>query len=176
MLFMHDMRVFRAIHAVDTRLFHRVFRTPRYPALPGVARIVSRSADGWLYPCLVPIIWWFGPGQPQSLLLGALLGFSAERALYYLLKLSFKRRRPPNSLVGVHPFILAPDEFSLPSGHTSAAFFVATFLCLGISPVFLPLYGWAAMVGVSRVILGVHFPTDILAGSLIGTTLAVAVT
>ena len=60
---------------------------------------------------------------------------------------------------------------SFPSGHTSAAFSVATSLTI-VKPkwyVYVPAFTWASLVGYSRMYLGVHYPTDILAGAIIGS-------
>lgn len=77
------------------------------------------------------------------------------------------------------PFVTYPDitkksgagSPSFPSGHTSSAFATATSLSL-VYPewyVIVPSYGWAATVGYSRMHLGVHYPSDVLAGAAIGT-------
>lgn len=76
------------------------------------------------------------------------------------------------------PFITYPDitkkskagSPSFPSGHTSSAFATATSLSLIYSKwyVIVPSYGWAATVGYSRMHLGVHYPSDVLAGAVIG--------
>ena len=52
---------------------------------------------------------------------------------------------------------------------------MVTLLCAFNGPALLPLYAWACAVGASRVLLGVHFPTDILVGALLGTSLGFAV-
>lgn len=86
-----------------------------------------------------------------------------------ILKYSIGRERP---------FITYPDIVkksdagspSFPSGHTSSAFATATSLSL-LYPewyVIVPTYGWAATVGYSRMHLGVHYPSDVLAGAVIG--------
>ena len=60
---------------------------------------------------------------------------------------------------------------SFPSGHTSSAFTTATSLSLAYPEwyVIVPAYSWAATVGYSRMHLGVHYPSDVLAGALIGS-------
>lgn len=165
----------RHIQDFDTRTFLSVLNTRRQPRLARTALIVSATADGWLYFLLFPLVILLKPAEARLLISLALLAFALERALYYSLKRTFRRRRPPAAISGFKAVITAADEFSLPSGHTSAAFLFTTFLCYGLGFMFLPLYLWACAVGASRVILGVHFPTDIVMGALIGTGIALAV-
>lgn len=76
------------------------------------------------------------------------------------------------------PYVTYPDimayetetDFSFPSGHTSLAFATATALSLKYPKwyVIVPSYFWACSVGYSRMNLGVHYPSDVLAGSILG--------
>ncbi|MEO6304381.1 MAG: phosphatase PAP2 family protein, partial [Bacteroidia bacterium] len=65
----------------------------------------------------------------------------------------------------------AGGSFSFPSGHTNAAFCTATSLSLTFQKwyVIVPSYAWACAVGYSRMHLGVHYPTDVLGGIIVGT-------
>jgi undecaprenyl-diphosphatase len=107
----------------------------------------------------------------RRLLVCMAVALLVERPLYFVLKNACKRDRPQAAL-NIKSFIVPADRFSFPSGHTSAAFLMAT-LWGWYLPALLPaLFIWAAMVGMARVILGVHFPTDTLIGALMGACCA----
>ena len=96
------------------------------------------------------------------------MAFLIERFIYFVVKNSLKRNRPEAALKNFRSIITPSDQFSFPSGHTSAAFMMATLLSFHFPSLLIPLYCWATLVGCSRVVLGVHFPTDILVGSILG--------
>lgn len=85
-------------------------------------------------------------------------------------KYSVKRTRPydkyPNDFIARDH----PGTFSFPSGHTTAAFASATALSLTYKKwqVAVPAYAYASIVGYSRMRLGVHYPSDVLGGMVIG--------
>ncbi len=86
------------------------------------------------------------------------------------LKYTINRERPYEK----YPLLIYPYEIengkSLPSGHTSTAFSLATSLTIQYKKwyVVVPAYVWASSVGYSRLYLGEHYPTDVLAGAAIG--------
>jgi membrane-associated phospholipid phosphatase len=88
----------------------------------------------------------------------------------HLLKYSINRPRPyliyPSDILKKSD----GDSGSFPSGHTSAAFATATSLSLNFPKwyVIVPSYLWAGTVGYSRMYLGMHYPSDVLAGALLG--------
>lgn len=161
------------IHRWDVSTFHRIMSSRRHPPMVKTARLISKSADGWAYPLIPFIIWLLGYPDAARFAWLVALAFGVERAIYLVAKRAFKRRRPANVVPGYRSHIIASDEFSFPSGHTSAAFLAVSLLALSYGPSFSPLYFWAAGVAASRVILGVHFPTDIAVGSLMGSGIAV---
>lgn len=84
------------------------------------------------------------------------------------LKLAFRRERPYVTHTDVRTPNGTESSFSLPSSHASLAFAGATILSDAYPRWTWPAYGWATLVAVSRVYNGVHYPTDILAGALVG--------
>jgi len=130
--------------------------------------IVSRSGNGMLYPLVLAAILYGAPAQGRMLLAAALVGFAIELPAYKILKSLVKRRRPFEALPGIHSAVVPSDRFSLPSGHTAAAFVMATLLAYIFPPVAIAVYVWASLVGFSRIYLGVHYPSDVLAGIALG--------
>ena len=121
---------------------------------------------------LPSLIWLLDRNNGPILFATTALAFTIERPLYWLLKNTLQRRRPPEAIPTFTSVIAASDRFSFPSGHTAAAFVLAGNTCLHYGATGAPLFVWASAVGLSRVILGVHFPTDIIAGMVLGTSIA----
>jgi undecaprenyl-diphosphatase len=86
------------------------------------------------------------------------------------LKITFNRNRPYIDYPDLIYKKASPKGASFPSGHTSTAFANATSLSLAFPKwyVIVPSYGYAAAMAYSRMYLGVHYPSDVLAGIVIG--------
>lgn len=160
------------LHQLDVVIFYWTMKRKRLQLLARLSRAVSRTADGFGYPLLALGLYLCSADSGAAFAAAMILAFALERPLYYVLKNGLKRDRPASALPDYQSFIIPSDQFSFPSGHTSGAFLTATLLCLyfpAVAPVALL---WAVLVGASRVTLGVHFPTDTLAGAAMGSTLA----
>ena len=130
---------------------------------------LSKSGDGGLYILICLAVWWLSNNEQHQLLpVTILIGFAIERPIYLLAKNRFARIRPCDCLV-TNAFIVPSDKFSLPSGHSAAAFLVAIILSHFFPEYALLLFSWATGVAMSRVVLGVHFPADIIIGATIGS-------
>jgi undecaprenyl-diphosphatase len=85
------------------------------------------------------------------------------------------RPRPFVSHPQIHLFLAHAPDPGFPSDHATAAFAIAVVLLLRLGRGTLPVLLAAAAVAVSRVLVGVHYPGDVLAGALLGTAAAVLV-
>ena len=158
----------------DVLFFTSLFSKRELPALTRFMRIVSASGDGYLYPLVTAGLFLFVPDKAMTLVLTVLTAFALELPIYHIVKQKVRRDRPFKSLNGIQNKVIPSDQFSFPSGHTAAACIMAAVLSSFFPAAALPVYLWASCVGLSRVYLGVHYPSDILAGVVMGSACAIA--
>lgn len=167
------MTVLNDMYQYDLRILRWCVKSRDYRKFINGVRAISRTGDGYMQ-VIVPIIISLIAHSTDFLML-ALLAFSIERPIYFVLKHTLKRRRPPEIVPDFSCLVQPSDKFSFPSGHTMAAFLLAGLVVVELGVIALPLYLWACAVGASRVILGVHFPSDILAGAALGSVILIGV-
>lgn len=172
---MHASRAaswFRRVDAAESRVCRRLNRGCDSPFVLGLFRAVSRLGDGVFWYCLMlalPLA--FGEhGLVASVQMGVVALFGV--LVYKSLKHRLVRERPYITQAGIFAGTPPLDRYSFPSGHTLHA---VSFTLLAVAH--FPLLGWvlipfAVLVAASRVVLGLHYPTDVLAGGAIGATLA----
>ncbi|HTA44431.1 MAG TPA: phosphatase PAP2 family protein [Bryobacteraceae bacterium] len=159
------------LFAPDNNLMRRLnrWRAPRWFRWWMLA--ATRAGDGWLWG-LVGIAVLLSPGSERFRAVEAAgCAVACGILLFHFLKRKVCRVRPKDIEPHCWAKIVTRDKFSFPSGHSTTAFAVA--LSIGsfypeIMPLLLLL---AANVAISRVIVGMHFLSDILAGSGIGALL-----
>lgn len=137
-----------------------------------VSRGVSRLGDGlaW-YALMLALLLRFGTDAVPAVLHMIAAGLACT-ALYKLIKQGTVRPRPYQTQPGIMLFAAPLDHFSFPSGHTLHAV-AFTLVAVG----YYPSLAWLAvpftlLVAASRVVLGLHYPSDVLAGVAIGATIA----
>lgn len=148
--------------------------------------VLSAIGGGWGSLAVIPLALATRTRRFASSL-AAVLGVTA--VLVFLLKPIIARARPCNCLTGIKALVWsAPTDFSFPSGHSAGSFAFAVFVAIvlvratpdsaSVRERTLRRVGAIAIVlvalgvGLSRIALGVHFPGDVLAGALLGTTVA----
>ena len=131
----------------------------------------TRGGDGWLWYAMGLAILLLG-GKTRFEALGAAgLSSALSVLLFSRLKRLTGRRRPCQIAPHCWATLLPPDQFSFPSGHTMTAFAVAIPLSLFYPTLSIGLLFCALSIATSRILLGMHFLSDVVAGALIGTGL-----
>jgi undecaprenyl-diphosphatase len=160
---------------LDLRGAQALHRAAARPLLSQGLAVCSRLADGPLWVALIVVLPWAEKsGGLRHALLMLALG-AVNLGAYYALKRSTRRQRPFERCHSIRACLKVPDAFSFPSGHALHAFAFALLLSAfhpGLAPL---LWSFAALVGLSRVVLGLHFPSDVLAGAALGCLTAALV-
>jgi undecaprenyl-diphosphatase len=157
---------------------HRVMRRMNRWKAPRWIRFwmltATRMGDGWLWYSLGALLLAFG-GSRGYVAAGA-AGAAAILGIFVfkLLKKLSHRPRPCQYEPHCWARILPPDQFSFPSGHTMTAFSIALVVSYFYPGLEAAMYFLAISIAISRVVLGMHFLSDVLAGAVLGSALGLA--
>jgi undecaprenyl-diphosphatase len=165
--------IVRAGHA-ERRLCLLANGAARRRAVRQVFKVVSRLGDGIFWYTLIVLMPWFLGVDGVVVGLKMLLTGALGLALYKYLKTRFVRERPFVRLVGIECVTPPLDRYSFPSGHTLHAVSFTTMAVWHVPSLAGVLLPFTALVAASRVVLGLHYPSDVLVGAVLGGVLAVA--
>ncbi len=115
------------------------------------------------------LMWIFSTGELRQVTYQMTLSLLVSTAIVHMLKRAFSRSRPYWILENLNTYGIDLKDYSFPSGHTTAAFSIATIFSLNYPAFALQCVILALLIDISRVYLAVHYPKDVLVGLIIGT-------
>ena len=164
---------FAAWEEFDARWSARLRVAEKPGILRTMAMVFAHSGDSWFWLLGLGLLWAFGNPAYQDLTVRLIVAIVVLAVLVMVTKFTIRRSRPEGDWGTVYR---KTDPHSFPSGHAARAALIAT-LALLWSPlaIGLTLALWAFLVSLARIAMGVHYPSDVLAGALLGTTFGVTV-
>ena len=156
----------------EVKLCQALNRVRRHRLLGDIFRVVGRLSDGmcWyaLLACFPVFYGWEGVQASVHMGIVALIGVG----IYKFLKSRATRERPYVTHESIDCAGAPLDRYSFPSGHTMHAVSFALLAGYYFPEWAWPLAGFGILVALSRVVLGLHYPTDVAAGGLVGGILS----
>jgi decaprenylphosphoryl-5-phosphoribose phosphatase len=157
---------------LDSRLLYAMRTRFHGPAAETVAKWLGRIGEyGAVWLVIGIVLAFVDPDNGEDWVVAGLLG-PVSIGLNFAVKLIVRRPRPV--LEGLPPLGGAPSSLSFPSAHATASFACATYMTR-IAPEAAVLFALAAAIAVCRPYLGMHYPSDVLAGAVLGTVLGLVV-
>jgi undecaprenyl-diphosphatase len=153
----------------------RLSREVRVAERPGILRttmaVLAHSGDSWFCLLALALMYFFGPPAWRSLEVLMGIGIVVTAVVVLLIKFTVRRRRPEGEWGGIYR---STDPHSFPSGHAARVMMLAVLAITSGPPGLGALVLlWAFLVASARVMMGVHYLSDVLAGMLLGVLMGV---
>lgn len=135
-------------------------------SLKPLAVIFAHSGDSWFWMVGLVVIFLLGDPFWRNLALVFTISFIPLAAIVLWIKFTIRRKRPEGTWGQIYRIT---DPHSFPSGHAARAYLFA-ILAIGLGPAWFAilLFIWAPLVCLARVLTGVHYISDVIAGMVVG--------
>jgi membrane-associated phospholipid phosphatase len=158
--------------SLDNRLLYAMRTRFHGPAIESIAKFLGAIGEYGAVWVAIGFVLALAVPDHFAEFLGAGLLAPVAIGVNYLVKLIVRRQRPV--LENLPPLGGAPSSLTFPSAHTTSSFASATEMTQ-IEPACAALFVLAAAIGLCRPYLGMHYPSDVLGGALLGIALGIAV-
>ncbi len=130
-----------------------------------ILSVTAHSGDSVIVILCFGLLYLFIPALRYSVVIPAAAGILITMILTLVIKYTFKRTRPEGDWGGIYR---KTDPYSFPSGHAARSIAIALIIAGYSIPAGIALFFWSFLVGISRIILRIHYPSDVAAGFLLG--------
>jgi undecaprenyl-diphosphatase len=152
----------------ECQLFYSINRHFEHKIMSKWIRLITHFGGASFTIATVLFLLFFTTGNAATAAAACAWALAISHLPVYIIKKLFPRKRPylalERALIPENPL----KDHSFPSGHTTAIFSVVTPLSIQFPALSLFLIPLACSVGLSRIFLGLHYPSDVLAGALLG--------
>lgn len=157
---------FTQIQETDRRLTARLQLGDEDKIERRLIGLAAHSGDTWLILLGLGLVWLIGDSAWHALVIQTVIAILVLAIFVGLIKFTFRRKRPEGDWGQIYR---KTDPHSFPSGHAARATLLVV-LAFGSGPAWLGLLVlvWAIVVSLSRIVMGLHFVTDMVVGSFIG--------
>lgn len=151
---------------LDSKLSKTLHITDKNSFIALILKVFAHSGDSWFWLAGLCVTWLLSEGEWRQRSLFFAVGLAVMASVVILLKFTIRRPRPEGEWGQVYRIT---DPHSFPSGHASRSAALAIMgLAMGPTWFAVALVLWWPWVGLSRVALGVHYFSDVIAGWLVG--------
>jgi undecaprenyl-diphosphatase len=162
---------FRSLLELDARFSDQLRVAEKPGILRNIAILLAHSGDSWFWVVALIISWFFSNSMWKHWEVVEFFGILGLAGVVMAIKFLVRRKRPEGEWGGIYR---NTDPHSFPSGHAARAFLIAV-VASALAPLWLAalLWVWAPLVALARVVMGVHYLSDVVAGAILGTVVAI---